>query len=151
MIRQHVGPVAAFAVAMGLLVILSYALGFGRNSAGRHPRTMDEILQTLQEVARVADDLQLHHRSDVENGELRCRLIVSERTVTYQRANDMRIGEPEHPCWKGTVAVCAPLHSYLHYLDANCGVVWGEVFLYGDPALIRMLVAARPQGVRPSP
>jgi hypothetical protein len=100
--------------------------------------------RTLQEVAAIAERLGLHHRSDVYSGDIQSRLVVADQPTTFEGVNRGHFGEPDHPCWRGMVAVCTPCKAYLRYTDPDHGVVWGDVFLYGDPALIRKLIAAHP-------
>jgi hypothetical protein len=127
----------------GTAALLLLAHGWTRSAPPAGPRS-------LEEVARLAADMGLHYRSDRLNGELACRLVVSNWPITHERANSVRFGEADHPCWQGTVAVSTPWHCFGRYGDPDHGVVWGEVFLFGDPALIRALVEGYPaRPVRP--
>jgi hypothetical protein len=141
MFRRQLLPMIGCVAATTLLLALCHSLSPGRN-APAGPKS-------LHEAAQIANALGLHHRSDIFNGEVTCRLIISTTPLTFERANCMHIGDPDHPCWHGTVAVCAAWKDYRYLADPDHGVVWGEVFLYGDPALIRLLTAAAPVGPNP--
>jgi hypothetical protein len=132
-------PVAAWTAAAVLLMVCCYSLSLVAKSPPAGP-------VSLQEVRQIASSLGLHHRSDTANGEVTIRLVVSASPLMWERANSLHFGCPAHPCWQDTVAVCAPWQKYLFYADPDHGVVWGNVFLYGDPALIRALTAAAPTG-----
>jgi hypothetical protein len=101
--------------------------------------------RSLQEIARIADSLGLHHRSDIASGAIINRLIISDRPVSFVRANAVHIGDPHRPCWHGTVAACGDGPSFSYLIDGKHGVLWGEFLLYGDPALIRQLMTAPAQ------
>jgi hypothetical protein len=103
--------------------------------------------RTLQEVAQIAEKLGLHYCSDRFSGEITGRLVVSDHPIIYERANCVLFGVADHPCWRGTVAASIPSRCFARYHDPEHGVIWGEVFLYGDPALIRTLMAADRDGV----
>lgn len=135
MFRRHLLLIAGCAAA-ALLLGFCYSLSRGRN-APPEPKSLDEVAQT-------ATNLGLHHRSDALSGEVQIRLVISTRPLTFERANSLKLGTPNHPCWQNTVAACSPWHDYLYLVDPDHGVVWGEVFLFGDPALIRTLTAGEP-------
>ena len=140
MTRHDLIAYAGFGVAAWLVLAL----------ASEHRRASPSGPQSIAEVARIADELGLHHRSDPLSGEVRNRLVISDRPASWERVNNVRFGLPEHPCWRGTVAASTPWRCFARYCDPDHGVIWGEVFLYGDPALIRKLVAAYPGGsIRP--
>jgi hypothetical protein len=102
--------------------------------------------QTLEDLARIAHRAGLFHRSDLADGHVAGRLVVSERPVSYERANRLRIGQPEHGCWDGTVAATVPSNAYVYNEDDQHTAVWGSVLLYGDPALIRRLMTTAGTG-----
>ena len=45
--------------------------------------------------------------------------------------------------WFGTVAVCYPLKSYLPNFDAEFSALWGPMFVFGDPEIIRRLTGRK--------
>ncbi len=100
--------------------------------------------RNLQQVARIAASLGLHYRSDIKTGEITIRLIISDRPVSFARANSIQISDPSRPCWHGTVAACGDGQSLPYLVDGEHGVLWGNILLYGDPALIRQLMASPP-------
>jgi hypothetical protein len=124
------------ATIAGLLAVA--ALGYMMTRDNR-PRRVGPA--SLQEVMRIADAAGLYHRSDEAEGRVTIRLIVSEYPVTFDRANMLHFGDTTHSCWTGTVAACLPWRDYIVYKDDEYGVIWGEVFLFGDPQLIRKLIA----------
>jgi hypothetical protein len=119
-----------------LVLILLQASQLGRDDV--------PLPDTLHDVAHRATTLGLYHRSDSESGIVGSRLIVSDHPVTFERAVTLRFGDTKHSCWHGTVAACVPWHCYRSFSDPDHGVVWGKVFLFGDPVLIRALTAASP-------
>jgi len=136
---RHLMPIAGWTATAVLLLACSYSLSLVANSPLEGPKS-------LHEVGQIASSLGLHHRSDIASGMVTFRLVVSARPLTFERANGMKIGFPAHPCWQDSVAVCYPWQKYRHYTDPDHGVVWGDVFLYGDPALIRTLTATASSG-----
>jgi hypothetical protein len=120
------------------LLLLAIACGVNklRQPAVQPPESLDDL-------ADIADALGLFHRSDLASGEVTGRLVVSDRPVTFERASQVRIGVPDHPCWHGTVAATEPSNAYVLERDTEHQVVWGSVCVYGDPALIRKLMTAR--------
>jgi hypothetical protein len=95
--------------------------------------------ETMQEVVRVAEEKGLYFCSDRRDGEIANRLVISDRPLTCQRANFVRFNAPDHPCWIGTVALCYPWRNNMANYDPECSAVWGEMFVYGDPEIIRRL------------
>jgi hypothetical protein len=139
MLRRRLLHIAGWTAAAGFLLACYYSHPLVVKSPPAGPKS-------LQEVTQIASSLGLHHRSDIASGELTIRLIVSARPLTFERANSMHFDNPSHPCWQDTVAVSAPWRQYLYLAHPDHGVVWGDVFIYGDPALIRTLTAAAPAG-----
>jgi hypothetical protein len=96
--------------------------------------------QSLQDAARLVEEEGLYWMSPHRSNEMRERLIVSDRPVSWEQANLVRFSAPQHPCWRGVVALCYPAHSYLMNYDADHSAVWGKLFVYGDPELIQRLI-----------
>jgi hypothetical protein len=137
MFRRHLLPIAAFAAV--LMLAFGYSLTPGRKAPPPGPKS-------LHEAGQIARTLGLHHRSDILTGEVTFRLIISTEPVTFELANGLHFGDINNPCWQNTVAACVPWNAYPYLADPANGVVWGEVFLFGDPALIRTLTTAGPAG-----
>ncbi len=96
--------------------------------------------QSLAEVARLAAQRGLHVCSgDRPDGSFHQRLVVSDRPLTWERANSLVFHRPNHPCWVGTVEVCFPLRKFLDNYDPEQAVLWGQTLLIGDPSIIRQL------------
>ncbi len=94
---------------------------------------------TLQEVAQLARAAGLEHGPDHRSGVVGHRLVVSDRPVTWQRAGLLRMNSPHHPGWAGTVVICCPYRPFLPNFDPDFSVLWGRMFVYGDPEIIRRL------------
>jgi hypothetical protein len=95
--------------------------------------------ETMGEVMRAAEKAGLYARSDRHDGLVIHRLVVSDRPIDYLRANLVRFGVPNHHSWRGTVAVSWDARPNTANFDADCSTVWGDMFVYGDPAIIRRL------------
>jgi hypothetical protein len=133
------GPALVRGLAAGILLL---------GLAGLRPRPAPRPAagpRTLAEVARIAGRLGLHCRTDRQDGGASCRLVVSDRPLTFDRANYLP-ARPGHSCWRGTVA--ATLDGRRDYDDYDRTVQdsrpgwsarWGDFYLFGDPALIRKL------------
>lgn len=104
--------------------------------------------QTLADAGRLAAGQGLYViNGDQRDGSAVRRLVVSERPLNWERANLLRFGNPHHPCWDGTVAVCFPAGEYLEDVDVDCAAIWGRTLLYGDPGLIDRLTGRRERGM----
>jgi hypothetical protein len=129
---RHVTLVAALGLAaLGVVA----GVCFGPLSA-RHAGP-----ETLPQAAAIADRLGLYHRGDTEAGTPVGRLIISEMPLTWERANNVRLGDPHDPCWAGTVAVYAGLLWDVPGYDPMHAARWGKLYVCGDPALIRRLIS----------
>jgi hypothetical protein len=135
MFRRHLVALAGLSTAAAVVFTLLCS-----RSDPRSPGP-----QNLEDVAQIAGELGLYQRSDDLSGKVTHRLVVSDLPLTFERASELRFGDPAHPCWRGTVEACIPWKMYQSFADPEYGVVWGEIFLFGDPALIRTLLAHRPQ------
>jgi hypothetical protein len=133
--RWKLIPAAAvLALALMSPVLFSRWCGYS-GGAARGP-------QNLQEVIRVAEGLGLYHRSDRLDGTIVERLVISDRPISYERANTLNNADPNRPAWEGTVTVTIPWRKFADFLQPGVTVVWGETFLQGDPTLIRLLTEA---------
>jgi hypothetical protein len=137
MFRRHLLPIAG--VSAAVLLAFWYSHSPGRKAPPLGPKS-------LHEAGQIARNLGLHCRSDALDGAVLIRLVISSNPLTYERANELHFGNPGHPCWRDTVAASTPRDAYPYLADDVHGVVWGEVFLYGDPVLIQKLTAAEPAG-----
>jgi hypothetical protein len=136
-----------------LLPLLALCLGVGLEVAlfcvwSTRPSTPDGPA-TLHEVAELAERMGLYCRSDNIDGVVRNRLLVSRSPLTHLAANQVVFGAPRKRCWQGVVAVCRPWRGYVSNFDPGYSAVWGNLFLYGDPDVIRRLTG-RPWDVNPS-
>jgi hypothetical protein len=144
MLRGKLSRPAWLALAVAVAVALLGVLGHRWARPSRGPRT-------LEEVARLAESLSLEWRSDREDGGISQRLVISEKPLTQARANLLCFGDPTLPCWRGTVAASTPWVVYSDHLGSGHAVVWGEVLLFGDPALIRKLTARPAEAAAEAP
>ena len=101
--------------------------------------------QTLAELIAIAEARGLYYGSDQRMDGPIGRLVISETPVTRNRAGRVRINAPLHPCWINTVAVYFPVGQMMTNYDPQCSVIWGNMFVYGDPALIELLTGLRPE------
>jgi hypothetical protein len=138
LLRRDSFPVIGIGGALALCVALCYV-------ARREP-LQSTGPESLDEVAVIADNLGLHYRSDLKSGEVINRLVMSHYPLTFERANALRVGDSQHPCWQGTVVACHPSRCFKYLTEPDYGVVWGDVFLFGDPELIRQLMSAGAAG-----
>jgi hypothetical protein len=99
--------------------------------------------QTLEEVIPLVERLRLYHCSERKDGFLENRLIVSNEPVTWQRASQMVIVNPRHPCWERTIAICRNRRSFVYHYDPRHTVYWGDMFVIGDPRLILRVTGQR--------
>jgi hypothetical protein len=132
MLRRDWFPALAFSCAL--------ALGLGLYAFLRR-EAQPPVPHTLHQVAQIAGRLGLYHRSDVHSGVVNSRIVVSDRPLTWERANALHVGDPGHPCWSGTVAAWTGGRAFPYLIDHEYGVLWGDLLLYGDPVLIRRLMA----------
>lgn len=108
--------------------------------------------QTLEEVVQIVQDLGLYCRADTEDGVIRQRLVISERPLSWEYTNSLHLGDMEDPRWIGTVVVKPNWRSARHHFQPEYSVAWGDMFLHGDPALLRQLTSyePKPRSARPS-
>jgi len=131
--RSRKKLLTSFVAAAGgiLLEIIAFACGLmGGPPAGP---------QSLREVAQIAADMGLHHDSPRRSVVDDYSLVVSDRPLTWERVNELRFNSPEHPGWRGTVAVCYPADRFMANYDPEFSIVWGKMFVYGDPHIMRRL------------
>lgn len=110
--------------ALGCLVI---AMGATRGPARGEPATLDEVI-------RIAKRQGLHCRMEglLESTK---RLIVSAKTLSDDEAESVS----PHRKLPEVVTCYFPGDKYLHNWEDGNSLVWGNVFLIGDPALIATL------------
>jgi hypothetical protein len=123
------------------VAVLAVAAGVWPRSAepGRQPGP-----RTVDEAAAVAEALGLYWATGDHGGVMRHHLVVSEMPLTRERVGNLRINDPTHPCWAGTVELCDPWRTMMANYDPACSLVWGELFVYGDPHLISRLTGRSP-------
>jgi hypothetical protein len=110
-------------------------LWFWQPAAASHPGP-----RSLDEAVAIAARAGFCCRGDTETGVPDGRLVISELPLTWQRANGVRLSDPYHPCWAGTVAVYARRGSFNQAnFDPARAARWGNLFVYGDPVVIQQL------------
>jgi hypothetical protein len=107
-------------------------------------RPESDAPSSLEQVAKIAERQGLFQSSDMFNGKIGARLIVSTTMVTPERAGCVALRPPRHPSWEGTVAVYRGLQTMYVDSDPPYSVIWGNYFVCGDPELIRRLTSAIP-------
>jgi hypothetical protein len=121
------------------VAVLVFLWLFGSHGTWRRagPRTFDDVIA-------IAEPFGLYYASDDIGGIPKGRLVLSRLPLTCDRAARVRINVPQHPCWIGTVAVYTTAAQMAPNYDPTCSVFWGEMFVYGDPALVELLTGIRP-------
>ena len=100
--------------------------------------------QSLGEVIQLAKGMQLHCRSDSRAGYPTGKVFLSEWPLSYENTQRLHMHGSDDRPWIGTVAAC--LHAeelYSMNYDPEYPertALWGSLFLYGDPVLIRHLM-----------
>ena len=102
--------------------------------------------RSVKEIVPIAQDLGLYCQSDRADGGLENRLVVSEVPLSLEQVNFLRFGDPRHACWAGVVAVSWPGRAYVDYSSPEHGLFWGDLFIFGDPTLIRRLTGLGTRG-----
>jgi hypothetical protein len=117
-------PVAALVVIPGLS---------GRPSHG--PRTIEEAME-------VACAHGLYWATDDPSGIPTNGVVVSEVPLTREAVSKLRVNDPRHCGWIGTLTIRNNWEKCMPNYDPECSGVWGELFVYGDARLIRKLTGA---------
>ena len=123
-------------VALGVVIIAVVVAGWTYSSC-TVPRRGP---QNIQEAIGIAQNSGLYWGSDERDCVPVYYLVMSEFPVTRERAGDLRMNDPGHPGWVGTVRLYSPWQSMLPNYDPACSAVWGEFFIYGDPRLVKRLI-----------
>ena len=117
-----------------LLVLAFMGLTFAAAS------TYNSSPKSLADVAVLAEQKGLYW----VDGRVRLpsnRIIISTRPLEPEEAAAVNIAVPR----KGMASCYLKLrHMSVHYDPAN-SIVWGDVFLYGDPAVISALTGISPR------
>ena len=100
--------------------------------------------RSLNDVIQLAEAMQLHYRSDAQAGYPTGKVFLSEWPVSYEGIQKLHMHGQDDRNWIGTVAVSLDgeeLYS-LNYDPEHPDrtALWGSLFLYGDPVLIRQLM-----------
>jgi len=138
MSRLNVITLTAGGVAATLLILCLL-------SSGQRYAQVPDGPHKLSEVPHIARNLGLHVRSDTCDDTPSDRLVISEQPLSWERVSDLRFADLDHPCWLGTVAVCAPRRAYAHYEGSNGATVWGNTLVIGDRDLIERLTGSSPK------
>jgi hypothetical protein len=99
------------------------------------PRSLDEVLGAARQLG-------LHVHTDVADGMIQNRLIISVTPLRLEDARDFVIGRGDPARFEGMVA----LYMTRGWVDAAAlstqpqyAHVWGSYFVYGDPEVMRRL------------
>jgi hypothetical protein len=103
------------------------------------PDTKRQGPRTLEEAMAAADKLGLYRLADETEGALNRRLVVSESPLTRERAAQLRLNDFRGHRWIGTATIYTGWESMMPNFDPACSAVWGNLFIYGDPDVIRRL------------
>jgi hypothetical protein len=136
-IRAKLLRPAALAAAAALIALVAVLIHERHAAEPPGPRT-------LEEVVRLAEERSLHWRGDQDDGAFRLRVVVSDAPVTQAQANLLCLGDLRLPCWRRVVAVYTPWGHSAEHLEPGYSAVWGELVVFGDPALIRRLTGLDP-------
>lgn len=109
---------------------------FSGHEASPGPRNWDDVVEAV-------GALDLYCRSNAADGHICYTLVVSKLPVTLERASRIRVGQFGHACWDDTVLVTADRETFLNHFDPEHAAKWGTMYVLGDPALVRQLVAYR--------
>jgi hypothetical protein len=101
--------------------------------------------RTIQEAGIIAHAKGLYCVSDERDGIPLHILVVSELPLTQEEAGGLRMNRPNHPGWRGVVKIYGDRRMALWNYDPTCSVVWGGVFVYGDPEMILKLTGMLPE------
>ena len=125
-----------FRVLMGICLIGLAALSLGL----RVPDADRASPRTLVEAATAAEARGLCWRSTAQDGSLNAgSIVVSTRPVTWEHTNGIRVNDAKHSCWHETIVIYSSGAQLLMNSDPSVSMVWGELFVYGDPRLIEKL------------
>ena len=127
-------------LGIGVIVILLFA------AAWRGPplQLCPNGPRTLHEVVEIARQLGLYSTGDLEGGKINHRLLVTEYPLGQARFRDFRLRDLSDPCWIGVVDVRLKWREMMPNYSPGRTVVWGELFVIGDPELIRRLTGLDP-------
>jgi hypothetical protein len=98
--------------------------------------------KSLDEVVQIAHELKLYHR--YVGGPGSCCVVVTAKEPHRVLWEGPRLNNPRHQFWNGTVAIYTLAHQMWGNYDPACSLVWGDLFVYGDPDVIEMLTGRRP-------
>jgi hypothetical protein len=129
--RYRYGTVTLFA----LLAVLAIRLLWSENTP-REPQTIDEAVS----LARAMGLYAIHDGGEPTTGK---NIIVSETPLTWEEAGGVCVSRPINPYWIGKVRIYTGWQAMMPNYDPRCSVVWGELFVYGDPQLVERLTGRR--------
>jgi hypothetical protein len=101
--------------------------------------------RTIQEAVVIANSKELCCISDEPDGIPHVILVVSETPLTWAEAASLRVNSPKHPGWRGVTKIQGSRSVAAENYDPTCSAVWGSLFVYGDPEVIRKLTGTLPQ------
>ena len=104
--------------------------------------------RTVHEAVAMAGTLGFFCSSDEPDGVPRNGLVVSDRALTREALAELHMNSPRDPCWIGVARVSGNWRSFMANYDPSCAVIWGELFVYGDPEVIRRLTGMFPEQPR---
>ena len=84
----------------------------------------------------------LYWATDHPSGKPTNGIVVSEMPLTREAVSKLRVNDPHHIGWIGTLIIRNNWERCMPNYDPDSSGVWGELFVYGDPRLIRKLTGA---------
>jgi hypothetical protein len=132
--KRYLLPTLVIGVVAVALILSSY-------SCSRTGEPLQSGPQTMKEVMAVAEKLGLHYRGDQQDGTVNARLTISESPLTWERANALQLNPQDQAAWNGTLVVFHRGWNGVQTMSDSQFKVWGKFFLYGDPSLIKQLMA----------
>jgi hypothetical protein len=100
--------------------------------------------RTIQEAVAIARQKGLCCVGDCKDGCTNNHAVVSAVPLTWEQANSLRTNNPLGSEWVGAVRIYPRWRGMMDNYDPRCSVVWGELFVYGDPQLIEELTGRLP-------
>ncbi len=108
-------------------------------------RWREPVPRTLAEVATLVERRGLYWAAENSFGLEGNRLVISTLPITVERASNLHVNDPSYSRWHGTLIVDLRFLAMMCNYDPAWSVVWGDLFVYGDPELIEDLTGLHPE------